>query len=65
MLAFALLNDFAAAEDVLYDVFVTFARNAHRLNVYQSLKECLAGYAVNLSRNILHNKMYKAWLKCT
>ena len=53
-LAIALSNDRAAAEDVLHDVFVSFARYAEKLQLRTSLKSyllsCIANRVRNLSR---------------
>jgi RNA polymerase sigma-70 factor (ECF subfamily) len=58
-ISFALLNDPIAAEDVLHDVFVTFARNVTRLHFYDSPKIYLAQCTINRSQDILRSKMYK------
>jgi RNA polymerase sigma factor (sigma-70 family) len=50
-LAMALLNDAHAAEDVLHDVFVTFAQSRHRFSVRGSLKSYLATCVVNRARD--------------
>ena len=50
-LATALLNDTTAAEDVVHDVFVSFAESAERLKVNGSLKGYLATCVANRIRN--------------
>ena len=58
-ISFALLNDLAAAEDVLRDVFVTFAGDATRFHFYGSVKEYLAGCVIKKSGDMLVSDMYK------
>jgi len=48
----ALLNDAAAVEDVLHDVFVSFASQAGRFRLNGSLKGYLAICVANRARNI-------------
>ncbi|MCC7407965.1 MAG: sigma-70 family RNA polymerase sigma factor [Phycisphaeraceae bacterium] len=50
-LAVFLLADVAAAEDVLHDVFVTFAGAVRRLNVRGSLRSYLVSCIVNRARD--------------
>ena len=50
-LAIALLNDINAAEDVLHDVFVSFASSAEDFRLYGSLKAYLASCVVNRARD--------------
>lgn len=50
--AAALLNDAAAVEDVLHDVFVGFASQAGRLELKGSLKGYLAICVANRARNV-------------
>lgn len=50
-LAVFLLADVAAAEDVLHDVFVTFASSASRLNIRGSLRSYLIACIVNRTRD--------------
>ena len=55
----ALLNDVAAVEDVLHDVFVRFASQAGRFRLKGSLKGylaiCVANRARNVNRMVRHN----------
>jgi len=48
-LANALLNDMASAEDVVHDVFVSFARNSENFKLRKSLKAYLATCVRNLA----------------
>lgn len=50
-LASALLNDPAAAEDIVHDCFVSFAQSSQRLRVNGNLKSYLAASVANRSRN--------------
>ena len=50
-LAAALLNDRSAAEDVVHDVFVTFAQSGGQLKLDGSLKSYLATCVANRVRN--------------
>ena len=50
-LARALLNDRPAAEDVVHDVFVSFARSAQTFQLTGSLKAYLATCVANNARN--------------
>ncbi len=50
-LATALLNDVNTAEDVVHDVFVSFAQSAEKLRLEGSLKAYLATCLVNRARN--------------
>lgn len=50
-LAFGLLNDPHEAEDVVQDVFVTFARNGRSLDLKGSLKAYLCKSVVNRARD--------------
>jgi len=54
VLAMALLNDKSAAEDVMHDVFLTFAENIEKFSLTGSLKgyllTCLANRARNLNK---------------
>ena len=52
-LANALLNDMGCAEDVVHDVFVSFARNAESFQLRKSLK----GYLVTCVRNLAYDRM--------
>ncbi len=51
LLAMALLNDKAAAEDVLHDVFVSFVRGLDRFRLTGSLKGFLLTCVANQARN--------------
>lgn len=55
-LANALLHDFGAAEDVLHDVFVTFAESVDNFKLTGSLKGYLLTCVANLSRDRLRAK---------
>jgi len=50
-LAVALLNDTAAAEDIVHDVFVDFAQSAERIKPAGNLKGYLATCVANRARN--------------
>jgi len=50
-LAIALLNDTATAEDVVHDVFVSFAKTAEDFKLRGSLKSYLATCVVNRARD--------------
>ena len=50
-LASALLNDTAAAEDIIHDCFVSFAQSSQRLKVSGNLKSYLATSVANRVRN--------------
>jgi RNA polymerase sigma factor (sigma-70 family) len=52
-LAMAILNDAHAAEDVVQDVFVSFARSAGGFRLHGSLKAYLATAVVNRARDRL------------
>lgn len=55
-LATALLNDVNTAEDIVHDVFVSFAQSAERLRLEGSLKAYLATCVVNRIRDRLRTK---------
>ncbi|HUW19348.1 MAG TPA: RNA polymerase sigma factor [Sedimentisphaerales bacterium] len=55
-LAMALLNDVSAAEDVLHDVFVSFAESAESFKLRGSLRNYLAISVVNRARDRLRAK---------
>ena len=55
-LATALLNDVNTAEDIVHDVFVSFAQSAGRLRMEGSLKAYLATCVVNRIRDRLRTK---------
>lgn len=50
-LAWALLNDTSAAEDIVHDFFVSFAQSPEKLKLNGSLKSYLATCVVNRVRN--------------
>jgi len=50
-LAMAMLNDAATAEDVVHDVFVSFAQSGGRFRVHGSLRAYLATCVVNRIRD--------------
>ena len=58
-LALALSNNKAAAEDVVHDVFVSFARIADSLQLRTSLKSYLATSVANRVRNLSRGKPEK------
>ncbi len=49
--AFALLNDHSAAEDVVHDVFVAFAQSPERLSLAGNLRSYLTTCTANLARD--------------
>ena len=55
-LATALLNDVSTAEDIVHDVFVSFAQSAGRLRLEESLKAYLAICVVNRVRDKIRTK---------
>ena len=57
-LAMALLNDHGLAEDVLHDVFVSFAKTATRFRLRGSLKAYLAKSVINRSRDHLRKRRH-------
>jgi len=58
-LAIALSNDRAVAEDVLHDVFVSFAQYAEKLRLRTSLKSYLSSCIANRVRNLKRVKSQK------
>ena len=50
-IAMALLNDAGAAEDVVHDVFVSFAKSAESFKLRGSLKSYLATCVINRARD--------------
>jgi RNA polymerase sigma-70 factor (ECF subfamily) len=58
-MGFVLLNDYAAAEHLLGDVFVSFARDAARFRLYESVKNYLARCVIKKSGDMLVSDMYK------
>jgi len=59
-LALALLNDSAAAEDIVHDCFVSFAQSSQRLEVSGNLKSYLAASVANRARNWNRAKKHQA-----
>jgi len=55
-LATALSNDVSTAEDIVHDVFVSFAQSAERLRLEGSLKAYLATCVVNRLRDRVRSK---------
>ena len=55
-LASALLNDVSTAEDIVHDVFVSFAQSAGRLRLEGSLKAYLAICVVNRVRDTFRTR---------
>lgn len=55
-LASALLNDISTAEDIVHDVFVSFAQSAGRLRLEGSLKAYLATCIVNRVRDTVRTR---------
>jgi RNA polymerase sigma factor (sigma-70 family) len=58
-LAVTLLNDVSLAEDVVHDVFVSFARSAGTFNLNGSLKGYLSTCVANRARDI-NRSMYQS-----
>jgi len=58
-LATALLNETTAAEDVVQDVFVSFARSADNLRLGGNLKSYLATCVANRARNWNHARRHQ------
>jgi len=55
-LATALLNDVNTAEDIVHDVFVSFAQSSGRLRLEGSLKAYLTTYVVNRVRDRVRSR---------
>jgi RNA polymerase sigma-70 factor (ECF subfamily) len=55
-LAMALVNDTATAEDVVHDVFVTFAASASKFRLHGSLRTYLATCVVNRVRDQMRTR---------
>jgi len=55
-LAMALLNDTGAAEDVVHDVFVSFAKSAESFKLRGSLKSYLGTCVINRARDRIRTK---------
>lgn len=58
-IASSLLNEPSGAEDVIHDVFVSFARVAERFRPYGSLRNYFITCVVNRVRDRFRNKMYQ------
>ncbi len=58
-LAMALLNDAATAEDVVHDVFVSFAQSAIRFRLHGSLRAYLATCVVNRVRDRMRARKHQ------
>lgn len=58
-IATSLLQDGGEAEDVLHDVFVSFAEGIRRFHLYGSLKNYLISCLVNRARDVYRKKMYQ------
>jgi len=58
-LATALLNDMSTAEDIVHDVFVSFAQSAERLRPEGSLKAYLAICVVNRLRDRIRARQWQ------
>lgn len=54
-----LLQDKNKAEDILHDVFVSFARGVRGFHLYGSLKSYLVSCLINRARDIYREKMYQ------
>ena len=59
-LAVALSNDRVTAEDVLHDVFISFARYAVKLQLRTNLKSYLSSCIANRVRNLKHVESQQA-----
>jgi RNA polymerase sigma-70 factor (ECF subfamily) len=57
--AVSLLNETAAAEDILHDVFVSFAEDVERFHLYGSLRSYFITCVVNRVRDRFRSKMYQ------
>ena len=55
-LAMALLNDASAAEDVVHDVFVAFAKSSDSLQLRKSLKSYLMTAVANRARDVFRSR---------
>ena len=58
-IAASLLNEAETAEDILHDVFVTFAEGVRGFELYGSLKNYLITCVVNRVRDRFREKMYQ------
>ncbi len=59
-LAVSLLNDIGTAEDVVHDVFVSFAQSAEKLRLNGNLKGYLTTCVANLARDRIRAKRRQA-----
>jgi RNA polymerase sigma-70 factor (ECF subfamily) len=59
-LAMALLNDTGAAEDVVHDVFVSFAKSAKSFELRGSLKSYLGTCVINRARDRIRTKQRRS-----
>lgn len=55
-IAMALLNDHGLAEDVLHDVYVSFAKSVTRFRIQGSLKAYLAKSIINRCRDLMRKR---------
>jgi RNA polymerase sigma factor (sigma-70 family) len=63
-LAFSLVQDMNTAEDILHDVFVSFAGAVRNLQVRTSLRRYLVGSVLNRARDgFRRKKTHAAWLE--
>jgi RNA polymerase sigma-70 factor (ECF subfamily) len=58
-IATLLLGDVGGAEDILYDVFVSFAEGIQTFHLYGSLKNYLIVCLVGRARDVYREKMYQ------
>jgi RNA polymerase sigma factor (sigma-70 family) len=58
-IATSLLRDANEAEDILHDVFVSFAKGIWKFHLYGSLKNYLINCLVNRAHDIHRKKMYQ------
>jgi len=59
-IAASLLHDTSAAEDVLHDVFVSFAASVRQLELRVSLERYLVTSVVNRVRDMFRRKKYQS-----
>jgi len=59
-IAVSLLNDISAAEDVVHDVFVSFAQSAEKLSLNGNLRGYLTTCVANLARDRIRAKHRQA-----
>ena len=62
-MAVALLHDVSAAEDVVHDVFIRFARSAETLKIKGSLKAYLRTCVVNGVRNKVRGEQVRSYVE--